>query len=51
MNNNLKIGGIFCNLQKAFDSMDHKILINKLKFCGIEGKFKTLIASYLKGRH
>ena len=31
--------------------MDHKILINKLEFYGIEGKFKTLIASYLTGRH
>jgi len=47
MNNNLKIGGIFCDLQKAFDCMDHKILMNKLEFYGIEGKFKTLIASYL----
>jgi len=51
MNNNLKIGGIFCDLQKAFDCMDHKILMNKLEFYGIEGKFKTLIASYLTGRH
>jgi hypothetical protein len=24
MNNNLKIGGIFCDLPKAFDCMDHK---------------------------
>ena len=51
MNNNLKIGGIFCDLQKAFDTMDHKILMNKLEFYGIEGKFKTLTASYLTGRH
>jgi len=51
MNNNLKIGGIFCDFQKAFDCMDHKILMNKLEFYGIEGKFKTLIASYLTGRH
>ena len=27
MNNNLKIGGIFCNFQKAFDYVNHKILI------------------------
>jgi hypothetical protein len=51
MNNNLKIGGIFCDLQKAFDCMDHKILMNKLEFYGTEVKFKTLIASYLTGRH
>jgi hypothetical protein len=51
MNNNLKIGGIFCDLQKAFECMDHKILMNKLEFYGIEGKFKTLIISYLTGRH
>ena len=51
MNNNLKIGVIFCDLQKAFDSMHHKILMNKLEFYSIEGKFKTIIASYLTGRY
>jgi hypothetical protein len=40
MNNNLKIGGTFCELQKAFDCMDHKILMNKLEFYGIEGSSK-----------
>ena len=50
MNNNLKIGGIFCDLQKAFDCVNHKILLNKLNFYGIEGKFKTLIESYLNRR-
>jgi hypothetical protein len=51
MNNNLKIGGIFCDLQKAFDCVDPNILMEKLEFCGIEGKFKTLIISYLTDRH
>jgi hypothetical protein len=51
MNNNLKTGGIFCDLQKALDCMDHKILMNKHEFYGIEGKSKTLITSYLTGRY
>jgi len=51
MNNNLKFGVIFCNLQKVFDCVNHKILLDKLKFYGIEGKFKTLIESYLTCRH
>jgi hypothetical protein len=50
MNNNLKIGGIFCDLQKDFDCVNNEILLNKLEFYGIQGKFKTLIESYLTGR-
>jgi hypothetical protein len=51
MNNKLLVGGILCNLQKAFDCVNHKILMDKLEFFGIEGQFKTLIESYLTGRY
>jgi len=43
MNNNQMVGSIFCDLQKAFDSVYHIILLEKLEFYGVEGKFKTLI--------
>lgn len=51
MNNKLMVGGIFCDLQKVFDCVNHKILLDKLIFYGIEGKFKTLIESYLTDRY
>jgi len=51
MNNNLKIEGILCDLQKAFDCVTQKIVLDKLEFYGIEGKFKTLIESYLTCRY
>jgi len=51
MNNKQVVGGIFCDLHKAFDCVQHKILLDKLKFYGIDGKFKTLIESYLTNRY
>jgi hypothetical protein len=51
MNNNQMMGGIFCDLQEAFNCVNHKILLQNLEFYGFEGKFETLIESYLTGRH
>ena len=50
-NKNHKVGGIFCDLHKAFDSVNHEILLKKLQFYGIVGKFYMLIKSYLDNRY
>jgi hypothetical protein len=47
LNSKMIIGGIFCDLQKVFGCVNHTILMKKLEFYGIKGKFKTLINSYL----
>jgi hypothetical protein len=51
MNNKHLVGGIFCDFKKAFDCVSHDILIKKLEFYGIAGKFNALIKSYFKGRY
>jgi len=51
MNNRLSVGGIFCDLEMAFDCVNHGILVDKLEFNGISGKFLTLIQSHLRGRY
>ena len=51
MNNKLLIGGIFCDLENAFDCVDHDILLPKWKFYGISRKDLALFHSYLDNRH
>ena len=51
LNNKMRIGSVFCDLQKAFDTVNHEILLNKLQYYGIKGKAKTLLESYLQNRY
>jgi hypothetical protein len=44
------VEGIICVLQKAFDCIDHGILLSKLNFYSIRCKFLSLIKTYLEGR-
>ena len=51
MNNKQTVGGIFCDLHKAFDCINLDVLLGKLEFYGVSGKFYSLIKSYLNGRY
>ena len=42
--------GVFVDLQKAFDTVDHNILINKLSHYGVRGTVNSLFKSYLSNR-
>jgi hypothetical protein len=42
--------GVFINLEKAFDIVDHRILLAKLEHYGVIGEVLKLLWSYLEGR-
>jgi len=45
------VGGIFWEFYKAFDCINHTMLLEKMKFYGISGKFYSSIKCYLDGRY
>lgn len=42
--------GVFMDLRKAFDVVDHKLLLEVLENYGVRGKVNALLASYLQDR-
>jgi hypothetical protein len=42
--------GVFVDLEKAFDTVHHDILCEKLKFYGLRGNINKLLKSYLSDR-
>lgn len=48
---NLKVGVLFIDFRKAFDSVNHTILLQKLKAVGISGNLLSWMKSYLSNRN
>jgi len=51
LNSKMIVRSIFFDLEKAFDTINHSVLINKLLLYGILGKSKLFIESYLTNRY
>ena len=45
------VGVLFVDFRKAFDTVDHTILQQKLQAVGISGTLYDLLVDYLKNRH
>jgi len=50
VNKKMHVGRIFCDLAKAFDCMNHEILLATLHFHGIQGVHEDWFRTYLRGK-
>ena len=46
-----QVDSIYTDFKKAFDSVNHNILIRKLRALGVDGKLLLWISSFIIGRH
>ena len=51
LNNGSKVGVIIIDLSKAFDGLNHELLLAKLKAYGLDSNSVTFMKSYLTNRH
>jgi hypothetical protein len=50
INQKMYVGGIFCDLAKAFDCVNHEILLAELHYYGIQGTVANWFRSCLTNR-
>jgi hypothetical protein len=46
----MHVGGIFCELAKAFDCVNNEVLLTILRYFGIKGSMTNWFKSYLTDR-